>query len=201
MNTISNLNRAPGNTPLTPDELAQLIPSLGTKEELNQFERLNILSAREWAMGTRVMKREDPLSEPYLRELHKKMFDATWKWAGKYRTTEKINLGVPVHEIRERIPALLADTLYWIANKTFDLDEIAVRFHHGLVSIHPFPNGNGRHARLVADVIVVKNGREPFTWGPEELDDEPDRDEYIRLLKLADANHDDMSGLVNFARS
>jgi Fic-DOC domain mobile mystery protein B len=97
-------------------------------------------------------------SDDYLRKLHAKMFDQTWKWAGDYRRSEK-NLGVPVHEIRERLVALFADARYWIENNTYSPDEIAVRFHHRLVLIHPFPNGNGRRARLIADVVAMKLGR------------------------------------------
>lgn len=200
-NILPNLNDAPGNTPLTPDEQAKLIPSLATKGELNEWERRNILDAYAWALNPRVLNREDPLTEPYVRELHRRMFDQTWNWAGTYRTTERINLGIPFHEIRNRIPAILADARYQIENKSFDVDEIAIRFHHRLVWIHPFPNGNGRHARLLADVIAVKNGREPFTWGREQLHDGAVREEYIRLLQAADRDNEDIQGLLKFARS
>lgn len=196
-----NLNQVPGNTPLTPDELAGLKPSLSTKGELDQFERANILEANRWAFSARVLKREDPFIEPYLRRLHGKMFDQTWGWAGRYRKTDK-NLGVPFHQIMNKIAAVLGDTHYWLENRTFDIDEIAVRYHHRLVQIHPFPNGNGRHARLLADVIVAKRGRERFTWGQRELiETGAARAEYLRCLKMADANNDDIQGLLNFARS
>jgi Fic-DOC domain mobile mystery protein B len=198
---IVNLNQIPGNTPLTADELAGLKPSLSTKGELDQFERANILEANRWAFSGRVLRREDPFIEPYLRRLHGRMFDQTWTWAGKYRKTNK-NLGVPFHQILNEIAAVLGDIHYWLANETFDIDEIAIRYHHRLVQIHPFPNGNGRHARLLADVIAVKNGRDQFTWGRRELVEVGEaRAEYIRCLKLADANHDDIQGLLDFARS
>ena len=197
---IRNLYQNPGSTPLDHDELSQLIPNLSTKEELNEWERQNNLAAKDWALNPRVMKREDPLIEPYLRELHRRMFDQTWKWAGKYRKTGK-NLGVPFHQIMNGIAALLEDAHYWIDSRTFDLDEIAIRFHHRLVWIHPFPNGNGRHARLLADVIAVKNGGEEFTWGSIRLKNvESARREYIRCLRVADANNDDIRGLVSFGR-
>jgi Fic-DOC domain mobile mystery protein B len=198
---IVNLNQTPGNTPLTIDELAGLRPSLSTKSELDQFERVNILEADRWTFNPRVLKREDPFIEPYVRRLHKKMFDQTWIWAGRYRRTNK-NLGVPFHQIMNGIAAVLGDIHYWLENDTFDIDEIAIRYHHRLVQIHPFPNGNGRHARLLADVIAVKNGRERFTWGQQELIEMgAARAEYIRCLKAADANHDDIQGLLRFARS
>lgn len=198
---IGDLNEAPGNTPLTPDELDGLRPSVTTKGELNQFERTNILAANRWALNLRVLKRVDPFIEPYLRQLHWRMFDQTWTWAGKYRKTNK-NLGVPFHQIMNGIAAILGDVHYWLEHNTFDIDEIAIRYHHRLVWIHPFPNGNGRHARLLADVIAVKKGREQFTWGLRELKEPgPARIEYVRCLKAADANNEDIRGLLNFARS
>lgn len=106
MNTIANLNASPGNTPLDPEDLAQLIPSLSTKGELDEWEPKNIIDANEWALDPRRLRTKDPLTEPYLRELLRRMFDRTWKWAGPYRNTEK-NIGVLVHEIRNRVPALL----------------------------------------------------------------------------------------------
>src|ERR1700731_1540399 len=169
MSTIPNLNTSPGNTPLDTEELEQLIPSLATKGELDEWERKNILEANEWALKERTLKREDPLTEAYLRELHKRMFDQTWKWAGQYRNTEK-NFGCLVPEIRDRIGTLLDDARYWFEHNTFSVDERAIRIHHRLVgSIHPFPNGNGRHARLLADVVAVKFGQPEFSWGSNDI--------------------------------
>jgi Fic-DOC domain mobile mystery protein B len=187
-----------GNTPLSPEELADLIPNLATKEELNEWERENILRGREWAVGDRTSP-TDMVSDEYVRKLHKKMFDETWKWAGDYRHTEK-NIGVSVHEIRERLMALFGDTRYWIENGTYLPDEIAVRFHHRLVFIHPFPNGNGRHARLIADIIAVKLGRPAFTWGSANLVKEGEaRTAYLEAIRAADDG--DIQPLLNFARS
>jgi len=187
-----------GNTPLSPEELADLIPNLATKEELNEWERENILRGREWAVGDRTSA-NDMVSDEYVRKLHKKMFDETWKWAGDYRHTEK-NIGVSVHEIRERLMALFGDTRYWIKNSTYLPDEIAVRFHHRLVFIHPFPNGNGRHARLIADIIAMKLGRSAFTWGSANLVKEGEaRTTYLEAIRAADDG--DIQPLLNFARS
>lgn len=198
---LLNLGQIPGNTSLDPDELGKLIPSLATKGELNEWERRNILDASRWAMSRRVLNREDPLVERYLRELHRRMFDQTWRWAGKYRKTNK-NLGVPFHEILNHIAALLGDVHYWTEHAIFDIDEIAIRFHHRLVWIHPFPNGNGRHARLLADVIAMKNGREPFTWGSKSTAGiSALREDYLRCLQAADANNEDIQALLEFARS
>ncbi len=188
-----------GNTPLTPDEQADLIPNLATKEELNQWERENILVAYSWALNPRTLARENVLSEPYIRALHQRMFDETWKWAGLYRATEK-NIGIPHHQIRELLAILVGDTSYWIKNGTYSPDEIAIRFHHRLVFIHPFANGNGRHARLMADVIAKLPHRPEFTWGGADIVTEGEiRRGYIDALRAADKN--DIDALLSFARS
>ena len=187
-----------GNTPLSPEELADLIPNLATKEELNEWERENILLAREWATSDRTAPLEI-VSDQYIRKLHERMFDETWKWAGLYRLTEK-NIGVPVAQIRERLVALFGDVRYWVENKTYPPDEIAVRFHHRLVFIHPFPNGNGRHARLTADVLVMKLGNPAFTWGSANLVEEgAARTRYLEAITAADDG--DIQPLLPFARS
>jgi Fic-DOC domain mobile mystery protein B len=188
-----------GKTPLTPDEQADLIPNLATKEELNQWERENILVAYSWALNPRTLARENALSESYLRELHRKMFDQTWRWAGLYRTSEK-NIGVLHHQIREQLAILVEDTNYWIEHAIFPPDEIAIRFHHRLVFIHPFSNGNGRHARLIADVLAKLQGRPEFTWGGADIVAQGNiRQGYIGALRAADKN--DIQPLLAFARS
>jgi Fic-DOC domain mobile mystery protein B len=186
------------NTPLSPEDLADLIPNLATKEELNEWERENILVGREWAFRDRTSP-IDMASDDYVRKLHGKMFDQTWKWAGQYRRTEK-NIGVPVREIRERLVALFGDVRYWIENGTYSTDEAAVRFHHRLVLIHPFANGNGRHARLIADVLVKKLNRPVFTWGSTDLVEEGEsRARYLIANRAADEG--DLRPLLEFARS
>jgi Fic-DOC domain mobile mystery protein B len=188
-----------GSTPIDPEELDDLIPDLSTQEDLNEWERENILEARTWALGERQIKHNDPLSEPYIRELHRRMFNHTWKWAGTYRKTEK-TIGVLSHEIRNRLPVLLGNARYWIDRKTYDVDEIAVRTHHEMVVIHPFPKGNGRHARLLADVIAVKLDRPAFTWGQKEIVAAgPVRNAYLDALRAADNGN--VQDLLRFARS
>ena len=187
-----------GNTPLSTEELTDLIPSLATKAELNEWERENILRGREWATKDRTSP-SAMVSDEYVRRLHQKMFDQTWKWAGQYRRTEK-NIGVPFHEIPERLGVLVGDVRYWIENGTFSSDEIAVRFHYRLVSIHPFPNGNGRHARLIADVLTMKLGRVAFTWGSTDLIRQGEaRAQYLEALRAADNGN--IQPLLEFARS
>jgi Fic-DOC domain mobile mystery protein B len=188
-----------GNTPLSPEEQADLIPDLTTKEELNEWERQNILEAFAWALNPRTLQRNDPLSETYVRDLHHRMFDQTWKWAGTYRTTEK-NIGIPHYQIRESLSVLLGDARYWMEHQTFERDEIAIRFHHRLVAIHPFANGNGRHARLIADVVAQRMGRPVFTWGGTGIVQAGDfRRTYIDALRAADRN--DIQPLLMFART
>ena len=188
-----------GDTTLSPEEQDDLIPDLSTREELNEWERLNIIEAYAWVFERRNLRRNDPLTEAYVRELHRRMFDQTWKWAGAYRSTEK-NIGIAHYQIREALPVLLGDARYWLEHQTFPADEVAVRFHHRLVWIHPFANGNGRHARVMADVLVQRLGRPVFTWGgasvvpPGEF-----RSRYIQALRAADAS--DIRPILKFARS
>jgi Fic-DOC domain mobile mystery protein B len=188
-----------GNTSLSPEEQDDLIPDLSTREELNEWERLNIIEAYAWVFERRNLHRFDPLTEPYVRELHRRMFDQTWKWAGWYRSTEK-NIGIAHYEIREALAALLGDARCWLEHQTFPAEEGAVRFHHRLVLIHPFANGNGRHARAMADIFVQRQGRPAFTWGgastvpPGEF-----RSRYIQALRAADAG--DIRPILKFARS
>lgn len=187
-----------GKTPLSPEELADLIPNLATKEELNEWEYENIQRARRWAIKARTSATA-VISDEYVRKLHRKMFDQTWKWAGQYRRTEK-NLGIPFHEIRESLTALIGDARYRLDHQTYPPDEIAIRFHHRLVFIHPFPNGNGRHGRLIADVLVMKLGRPAFTWGSISLIQPGEaRTKYLEALQAADGG--DINPLLAFARA
>ena len=186
------------NTPLTPEEEADLIPNLATREELNEWERDNILEARQWALADRQLTHLNPISEGYIRELHRRMFDQTWKWAGTYRKTEK-TFGVLPLQICERLGQLLGNAGYWLANKTYDVDECAVRLHYELVVIHPFPNGNGRHARLIADVVAARNGRPVLTWGSKDIAPAgAARDAYLKALHQADQGN--VTPLLEFAR-
>jgi Fic-DOC domain mobile mystery protein B len=186
-------------TILTEEERKGLIPPLAKREDLDSWEHKNVFEGRVWALGVKQIKECDPFAESYIRELHYQMFHHVWEWAGKYRISDK-NLGVPFHEIHERLGVLLGNAKYWVENKTYDLDETAVRVHDEAVFIHPFPNGNGRHARLLADVIATKWGREPFSWGPDDLAAVgAAREAYIKALQLADGG--DIRELLKFARS
>jgi Fic-DOC domain mobile mystery protein B len=198
------MNAIPGATLISLEDTDALIPDLATQQQLNEWEQQNIAEAQDWAFNARVLKRSDPLDEVYLRQLHRRMFGRTWRWAGTYRRRDGINIGCPFVEIYQRVPTLLGDVRYWIENQTFDIDEIAVRFHHRLVwQIHAFPNGNGRHARMMADVLVAKHGRPVFTWGPVggDLVNEGDvRRAYLEALRALDADDRNVKSLLEFAR-
>ena len=188
----------PGATPLDPNELAGLIPDyITTQGELNTLERDNILEAASWALGK---KHSAHLNVTFCSGLHQRMFKNVWKWAGRQRTTDK-NIGVSKELIQQQLKLLFDDTDYWIKNVTYSPDEIATRFHHRLVAIHAFANGNGRHARMMADIVLEQNGHQPFTWGNTDLYDSESsaRKEYIESLKLADRGNIDR--LLKFVRS
>lgn len=183
-------------TPLEPDERRQLIPTyITTRAQLNEAEQIGITAADEWAFT----RKRDVLDEKFLLNLHKRMFGKVWKWAGTFRTTQR-NIGVDAYKIGIELRTLLDGARYWIANNTFSPDEIAVRFHHKLVWIHPFPNGNGRHARMAADLLAIALGRPRFTWGSASLvEAAATRAQYVAALKAADAH--DIAPLRAFARS
>jgi Fic-DOC domain mobile mystery protein B len=187
-----------GNTPLSDDEKHGLIPSLATQRELNEFEYENIVSARVWALSPPRLARAEILNASYLLSLHARMFDATWRWAGQFRTTEK-TIGVEPHRIVQDLATLLGDVPYWIEHHVYPEDEIALRFHHRLVFIHPFVNGNGRHARLAADLLALKLGRPAFAWGHATGEPTAIRQGYLAALRRADQQ--DYTALLHFARS
>jgi Fic-DOC domain mobile mystery protein B len=187
---------ADGSTPLTAEELEQLIPSYITlRSELNEAEQANILEAEEWAFS----RVRDVLSERFLDNLHKRLLGRVWRWAGEHRQSNK-TIGIDSYRVPTELRQLMDDCRYWLDNNTYELDEIAARFHHRLVWIHPYPNGNGRHARLATDLLLVALGRPRFSWGRVNLvDASKTRDVYIAALRAAD-NHD-ISSLLEFVRT
>ena len=190
-------DRRDGATALTVEEQRELIPSyISNRRELNEAEQENILRGQDWGLRRR---KRDVLKEKFLTDLHRNMFCEVWRWAGEFRHSER-NLGIPFYEIPAALRLLLDDAKAWIECKSYPADEIAVRFHHRLVAIHPFPNGNGRHARLMADLLIMQLGGERFSWGRANLRDAgATRAEYIAALQAAD--HHDYSALPGFARS
>lgn len=183
-------------TPLDPSERKDLIPShVATMEEVNELERANIEEANAWAFS----RRRDVLSEPFLRSLHRHMFNKVWRWAGKYRKTPR-NFGVPAHTIDMEMRKLLEDARCWIEYGSYPADEIAVRFHHNLVCVHPFPNGNGRWSRMAGDLMAVRLGARRFSWGRGDMRVSGEvRKTYVAALKSADGH--DFTALMDFARS
>lgn len=195
-----NIEYLDGQTPLDEAEMeGLLIKSITTREELDEFEQQNIEKAIQWTFNKK-LKRAQLLSEAYIKNLHKRMYGDVWKWAGKFRNSEK-NIGVKSYEISSALKQLLDDCLYWMDNNTYSEEEIAIRFKHRLVSIHCFSNGNGRHSRLMADLIIEKLYSKPFfTWGGNNLvKKNSNRDKYIIAVKKGDAN--ELQPLIDFAKS
>ncbi|MEZ4811867.1 MAG: mobile mystery protein B [Allomuricauda sp.] len=189
-----------GQTPLDEDEKeGLLIPTIATREELDEFEQQNIEEAIQWLLA-RSLKPEQILNEKFVCKLHKQMFGNVWAWAGKFRKTDK-NLGIDKWQIPIALKSLCDDTLFWIENEVYSAEEIAIRFKHRIVFIHCFPNGNGRHSRLMGDVIIEKIfGQAMFSWGAKDLTMEGDtRTSYLKALKKADDNN--FESLLDFARS
>jgi Fic-DOC domain mobile mystery protein B len=184
------------STPLTAEEREGLIPSYITlRGELNEAEQANILEGDAWAFS----RKRNVLDESFLSTLHKRMYGNVWRWAGTYRKSQK-NIGIEFHKIPTELRKLLDDCRYWVENNTYSPDEIAARFHHRLVWIHCYPNGNGRHARLAADLLLTAFGSKRFSWGSANLIDAgATRAAYVAALRNAD-NHD-YAPLLAFVRS
>ena len=185
-----------GATPLDGKELEGLLPThLVNRSQLNEWEQQNIEAALLWLSRQR---RPRPLEEAWLRRLHREMFGQSWRWAGQYRISDK-SIGADWRQIRLQVPALLADIAYQLEHRLEPRDHVAIRFHHRLVSIHPFPNGNGRHARLSADVLIEQLGAPRFSWGGSSnlVEASTLRQRYIAALQQADRG--DISALLAFA--
>ena len=189
------LHHTDGQTPLEEEEKeGLLIPTIATRAELDEFEQQNIEQAVQWTLG-RSFRPETIFTESFIRLVHKRMYADVWSWAGEFRKTNK-NMGIDKAQIPTELRYLLDDTRYWHENKTYPPDEIAVRFKHRIVSIHCFPNGNGRHSRLMADIIAEKIYKQPvFSWGATmdfskgaaNLSSEGDaRAAYLKAVKAAD---------------
>lgn len=189
-----------GQTPLDEDEIeGLLIPTISSRAELDEFEQLNIEKAFEWILS-KTFTLDRVLTEPFIKELHKKMYSDVWKWAGSFRITEK-SIGCDPAMIGVELRNLIDDTKYWIENKTFSNDEITIRFSHRIVKIHCFPNGNGRHSRMIADLIALKCfGTKMYSWGNANLTKVGEaRKQYLKALRKADENN--YRDLIKFARS
>ena len=187
-----------GQTPLDPDEKAGLIPRhIDTKGALNDWEQENILQATKWLRRAKV---PEVLSEGFCRDLHRRMFDKTWNWAGTFRTTDK-NIGCDWTLVVVKLNQLFGNAKYWVETETFAPDETVARFHHGLVWIHAFPHGNGRHSRMMADALLKQLGQKAFGWGSggNMFSTSEVRVRYLAALRAADKN--DFAELLAFVRS
>ena len=182
------------STPLTAEEKDGLkLKWITLRSELNEAEARNIAQAQVWLLSN---KNKEVCSDTFLRDLHKKMFGDVWKWAGDYRITER-NIGVAPYQIPMKLMQLFDDVRFWINNKTYSNREIAVRLHHKLVQIHPFPNGNGRVSRLMADIVLEKLEGKKLYWGNTNLVNVSEvRSNYIAALRKADAG--DYTDLLSF---
>ena len=187
-----------GATPIDPDEAKGLILThITTRGELDRWEQDNIAEALAWLDKTKPI---DILNGTFIRKLHYRMFENVWKWAGEFRLTNK-NIGVPWWRVPVDVKTMCDDVIWRVEHHKASPDILAIQFHHRLVSIHPFPNGNGRHARLMADLFLENILQTPrFSWGGKDLSNGTDaRKRYILALYAADNN--DYDQLVEFARS
>ena len=188
---------APRATPIDPDEALDLIPKhISTQADLNAWEEMNIVEGANWIARQKIIQ---GLDEGLVREMHSRMFNKTWLWAGTFRKSAK-SIGIDWTQIAVALKNLLDNTAYQIENQAVPIDEIVVRFHHQLLLIHAFPNGNGRHARLIADTLIVNLGGKRFSWGGNTSIATLGltRQNYLSALRAADKG--DIKPLMLFAR-
>ena len=194
---VMHFEYALGATPIDPDEALGLIPAhITTQADLNAWEEMNIVEGADWMKRQKIIP---DLDEGLVRELHSRMFNKTWLWAGTFRKSAK-SIGVDWPQIAVALKNLLDNTAYQVEHQTMSNDEIAVRFHHQLVLIHAFPNGNGRHARLMADALIMNLGGDRFSWGANMslATSGVTRQNYLSALRAADNGH--LESLMQFAR-
>lgn len=176
-----------GATPLDPDERQGLkFGHITTRGELDELEQANIEQALEWLPRRRG---GDIFDDAFVRTLHERLFGDVWNWAGDYRLTEK-NIGIDPTQISVQLRMLLDNARYWAEHGVYPPLEAAARFHHRMVQIHPFPNGNGRHARIATDVMLEDYyDHPPVEWagGFDLQADNERRNAYIAALRAADA--------------
>ena len=199
MATLSG--QAPGETPLTEDDLAGLKPSwVATRADLNAAEQEGILNASKWLLSSRNLPAvETLLTATFADRLHKRMFGGVWRWAGQ-RRQRVTNVGVEPYQITTKLRDVFDDALHWHHHPDLGMDhiEIAVRLHHRLVAVHAYPNGNGRHSRLMADALLRRGGHDPLPWGGRDLVEVNEtRAAYIQALQQADRG--DYEPLIAFA--
>jgi Fic-DOC domain mobile mystery protein B len=177
-----------GDTLLSPEELDQIIPKYITnRRQLDEVEQDNIEDAIVWVFKQRTIKPEKVFTREFQDNFHKKMLGKVWKWAGQKRTRET-NIGAPPFQIEVKRKMLNDDALFWVQNNTWPPVELAIRFHHRLVQIHCYPNGNGRHSRIMADIILTKLYKLPaINWlGGDLVNESETRKSYIEAMKVAD---------------
>jgi len=195
-----DLSYQEGQTPLDEADKEDLkIKSITLQKELDEFEQLNIEKAVEWTIHSN-FKPEKILTEKFIKDVHKKMYGDVWKWAGNFRVTDK-NIGVQWTQIAIALKTLLDDTIYWIANETYPPEEISIRFKHRIVAIHCFPNGNGRHSRMMADILMESIfGKQVFSWHAFNMENaDKTRKNYIAALR--DADNGNINPLIEFAKN
>jgi Fic-DOC domain mobile mystery protein B len=194
---VNPFETAPGATPLQPEDLEGLIPrDLESKQQLDEHEAENILQAEVWST-LQIWSPEKLLSSSMIRRCHKELFGKTWRWAGTYRKRET-SIGVAPEQISVLTEQLIGNTLYQINESSEEVKVVLARFHHQLVSIHLFPNGNGRHARFVCNILASALGQELPTWGANTMIVGPSsRQKYLSVLRKADATGD-LESLVKF---
>lgn len=187
---MDRLNKTlPGETPI--DDISGLrVKGISTRAQLNAAEAENVLKATLKYLASRPSRRTAPFSVAWMLKLHREMFGHVWSWAGEIRTCD-LNIGVPYFQVRQELYNLAEDLATW-RKFGHDFVEQAARLHFRSVRIQPFLNGNGRWARMLANILLKQN-RSPIVEWPEEVigTESTVRNEYIAAIKEADGGDDE----------
>ena len=186
-----------GSTPLDHDQVIGIrFSHLTTMGELDEIEDLNIQKGMEWLNR---QKGDDYLSTEFLCKLHERLFGDVWKWAGKFRTSEVNISKYRPYDIGPQLKNFFEDIKLWIEGGSMSWDEISAEAHHRLVTIHPFPNGNGRTTRIYTEYLQKRNQQPVSSWGASLAhDSKARRDLYIQSLRNADKGN--FEALIAFMR-
>lgn len=163
-------------------------------DSISQAYNKHIYRARKKKSGA------EWLTDEFLCKVHRDMFGSIWTWAGKHRT-EQINIGKEWHLIPEQTRILCENFRSWDADQsTMQTIEIAARLQNGLTRIHPFKNGNGRHARLITDIFFHSRGHPLPKWPQIHLEAQGDviREQYIAAMRAADQG--EFGELIDFSK-
>jgi Fic-DOC domain mobile mystery protein B len=177
-----------GNKDDTPFDGSGLkIKSIKTRRQLNEAEFESILRVTKKYLMSKPSQKLAPFTFGWLLELHREILGSIWSWAGEIRTTQK-NIGVSANIVTAELGVIAIESEKRHSETGDLVIATAAEFHHRAVWVHPFEDGNGRWARLLANIWLMQHDQPVIIWPASDLRDteSPIRGEYIAAMKHAD---------------